>query len=110
MARESGSGNRYLVILILLIICYLGMIGFGLKVYLTPPASAVMPESKLTEVQQKALLKRCGSATIILPDGSESCFYFDWQKEELKKYGKTGLKSRKRRWRDDGMENPTRDA
>ena len=97
MTRESGSGNQYLVILILLIICYLGMIGLGLKMYLTPTASAVMPESKLTEVQQKVLLKRCGSATVINPDGSESCFYFDWQKEEIKKYRKTGLKPRKER-------------
>ena len=56
-----------------------------------------MPESKLTEAQQKALLNRCGSATIVNPDGSESCFYFDWQKKEIKKYGKTGLKPRKER-------------
>lgn len=41
------------------------------------------------------MLRKCGSAIIIHEDGSMSCLYIDWQKEEIKKYGKTGLKRRR---------------
>lgn len=83
-----------LVVIAVIMLCLL----FGKALYYwwtEPAAEAIVPESMLSAGESTKLLKRCGSATVVLASGNERCLYTDWQKEEIKKYGKTGIKPRK---------------
>jgi len=78
-----------------ILISYFLIAVFLLYTFSQPPLAAVEVVPLETEAELNAKLKQCGSALIINKDGTSSCYYTDWQKKEIKKYGKTNVFKRK---------------
>lgn len=82
---------RLLVTIYLIILAILVIILIMLSSSSIPIEEQQLPPA----AKMDRMLRKCGSAIIIHEDGNMSCLYIDWQKEEIKKYGKTNIFKRK---------------